>query len=442
VNAPETRYASSGDVSIAYQVVGDAPVDLLLAMGIPHSMDAFWDLEPARRFLARLATFSRLILFDRRGVGLSDPATSGDPPTLEQWMGDAIAVLDACGSKRSAVLGCDVIGGQVALLLAATSVERVPAVVVMNGAAYVGDRTDVGRSTRGWSGDADDSKNWLASDEGFSTLAPSWVGNDEHHEWWTRSIRRSASPVLMNILTGVRNRSDVRQILPTVKVPTLVMHRRGNKAFPVDLGRSIAEQVPTARFVELDGDDQFLFAGSQDDVLEEIEEFITGTRPPAALDRVLATVLFSDIVRSTEELAIHGDRNWRDTLSAHDAAVRRQLSRHNGREINTTGDGFVATFDGPARAIKCAIAIRDAVQRLGLGIRIGLHIGEVELRDDDIAGIAVVTGRRICDTGDDGDILVSRTVTDLVAGSGLEFEDRGEHELKGVPGTWRLFAVK
>jgi class 3 adenylate cyclase len=286
------------------------------------------------------------------------------------------------------------------------------------------------------------SSDWLVSDALLDIAAPSTRNDDGFRDWWKRSIRRSMSRGLAELVTAVRDQSDIRAVLPTITSPTLVLYRRDNSFLTVEHTRYIAEQVPNARFVELDGADQFMFTTEQGPLLEEIQEFLTGSRPEPAVDRVLATVLFEDLVGSTEALASTGDERWVEVLETHDDAVRRQLARFRGVEVKTTGDGFLATFDGPARAVHCALAILDSLQRLALRARIGVHTGEIERRGDDVAGIAVHIGQRVSSLASDGEVLVSRTVTDLVAGSGLEFEDRGEHELKGVPGTWQLFSVK
>ena len=443
-DVPVTRYAKAGDAHIAYQVFGDGP-DLLLAMGIPISMDAWWDAPQPSRFLHRLASFSRVLILDRRGTGLSDPISPTAPPTLEQHIEDAIAVLDDAGLERAAVLGSDVIGGQTCLLVAAAHPSRVSAAIVVNSTARLAPSADYPPADQPMAGSFELNVNameWLSSSDATKHLTPSHMEDEAFRNWWRRSVQRSGKPGTADAMRQVRDASDIRSILPTIRVPTLVLHRRGNRAFPVEHGRYLAEHIPDAKYVELDGEDQIMFAGPQDDILDEVEEFVTGSRQGPPIDRVLATVLFTDFVASTEQTARLGDRAWRDVLDQHDAMAKRQLERHRGRFLKATGDGILASFDGPARAILCARAIRDGVRQLGLEIRAGLHVGEVELRDEDVTGIAVNIARRVCDLGEASEILVSRTVTDLVAGSGLQFEERGEHSLKGVPGRWLLFTVK
>lgn len=439
---PETRYARNGDAHIAYQAFGTGP-DLLLYMGIPISMDAWWDAPQPSRFLRRLASFSRVLILDRRGCGLSDPTSPSELLALEQHMEDALAVLDDARSERATILGSDVTGGQVCLLLAAAHPSRVSGAIVVNTAARLAPSADYPPADQPAPGYnlAADQLEWLAWDA-IEHLTPSHADDEAFRKWWRRSVQRSSSPGAAGAMRQVRDRSDIRSILKTIRVPTLVLHRSGNRAFPVEHGRYLGENIPGAKYVELDGEDQIMFAGPQDDILDEVEEFATGSRHGPQIDRVLATVLFTDVVASTEQTARLGDRAWRDVLDQHDAMAKRQLERHRGRFLKATGDGVLASFDGPARAIHCARAIREGVRQLGLEIRAGLHVGEVELRGEDVTGIAVNIARRVCDLGEANEILVSRTVTDLVAGSGLQFEEHGEHSLKGVPGRWLLFTVK
>jgi pimeloyl-ACP methyl ester carboxylesterase len=440
---PETRYARNGDVNIAYQVVGEGPLDLVLVHGWVQSFDQGWDFEPMERFYRRLASFSRLILFDKRGTGLSDRVTLDDLPTLETRMDDMRAVMDAVDVQRAAVLGHSE-GGAMCALFAATYPERTQALVMVGSAArtrwapdYPLGATDeeleeLERSIlEGWNADLVRSL--------LQKLAPSIADDEELVRVYTRAAARAASPTAAAALTRMSAMVDVRHVLPVIRVPTLVLHR-ANEVL-AEPSRYVGERIPGARVVELPGDDHMPWMGDQDRVLDEIEEFLTGVRPHPALDRVLATVLFTDIVGSTELAADIGDRRWRELLERHNTLVRRELGRFRGQELNTAGDGFLATFDGPARAIACACSIRDAARRLGLQIRFGLHTGELELQGSEIRGIAVHTGARVVGKAGPGEVLASSTVRDLVAGSGLEFEDRGSHELKGVPGEWRLFAV-
>ena len=440
---PETRYAKSGDVNIAYQVVGDGPLDLVLVHGWVQSFDAGWEIEPIERFYRRLASFSRLILFDKRGTGLSDRVPPDDLPTLETRMDDMRVVMDAVGVERAAVAGHSE-GGSMSALFAATYPERTQALVMIGSAAR----------TR-WAPDypigaTDEEIDALVQSilDGWGTevirslleqLAPSVADDEALVQAHTRAAMRAASPAAAAALTRMSSMIDIRHVLPAIRVPTLVLHRTDEVL--AEASRYVGAQIPGARMVEFPGADHMPWLGDQDAPLDEIEEFLTGVRPHPSLDRVLATVLFTDIVGSTELAADLGDRRWRDLLEQHNAVVRRELVRFRGRELNTAGDGFLATFDGPARAVACAVSIRDAARALGLQIRFGLHTGELELVGSDIRGIAVHTGARVAALAGAGEVLASSTVRDLVAGSGLRFEDRGSHELKGLPGEWRLYAV-
>ena len=427
-------------MNIAYQVVGEGPLDLVYVPGWISNVELMWD-EPAHaHVLGRLASFSRLILFDKRGTGLSDPVPLDRPPTLEERMDDVRAVMDAAESERAAVFGFSE-GGVMSALFAATYPGRTTALALYGTFAK-----------RIWSPDypwaprpearrreiEELERNW-ATRMDLDQLAPS-----ESEAFKTRLaayFRRSASPGTAVALLRMNTQHDIRDVLPTIRVPTLVIHRTDDRDVKVEEGRWIAAQIPGATFVELPGDSHTLWGGDTDAVVDELEEFLTGVRPARKPDRVLATVLFTDIVGSTEKAAELGDRHWRELLSAHDAAVRRELGRFQGREIDSAGDGFFATFDGPARAVRCATAVRDAARGLGLEIRAGVHTGECELDGEKVRGIAVHTGARVAALARPGEVLVSSTVKDLTAGSGLEFGDRGEHQLKGVPGEWRVYAV-
>jgi class 3 adenylate cyclase len=444
-SAPQTHYAKSGDVHVAYQVLGEGPLDLLFVMGLPLPMDTFHESPVPVRFLDRLTSFARVIVFDRPGLGLSDAVSPANPPTAEQLTQDAFAVLDHAGVGKVNVLGSSVSGAQIAVLMAATQPERTGAAVIVNGSARIAWAEDytIGLEThdvppldaRGvnW--------NWLATDDGIAQVMPSAAKDRAFGEWWRRSIQRGLSPGAARTFMLNRNASDVRDMLPKVTVPTLVMHRRGNRYYPVEHGRYLAGHIPSARYVELEGDDHLIFAGDQEEVLDGIEEFLTGEPGRREHDRVMATILFTDVVGSTETLAARGDRQWRDLLERHDAVVQREIDRFGGRYVESTGDGVLATFDGPGRAIRCAQAICEVVRRYGIEVRAGLHAGEIEKRGQSVAGIAVHIGQRVSALASAGEVLVSRTIVDLVTGSGIGFEDRGEHELKGVPGTWQLFAV-
>jgi pimeloyl-ACP methyl ester carboxylesterase len=436
---PETRYAKSGDLNIAYQVVGEGPFDLVYVPGWISNVELMWE-EPAHaRVLGRLAGFSRLILFDKRGTGLSDPVPLDRLPTLEERMDDVRAVMDAAGCEQAAIFGFSE-GGLMSVLFAATYPERTTALVLYGIFAKriwspdypwaptpEARRREVEELERDWAKSMD-----------LDQLAPS--EDDEFKQRLATYFRRSASPGAAVALLRMNTEIDVREVLPSIRAPTLVMHRVDDRDVKVEESRWIATRIPGAKYVELAGDAHTLWAGDTDAIVDEIEEFLTGARPAPGTDRVLATVLFTDLVGSTERATTLGDRRWRELLERHHAVIRRELDRFRGSEIDTTGDGFFAAFDGPARAVRAACTIRDSVRELGLNLRAGLHTGECELMQDKIAGIAVHTGARVAAAAGAGEVLVSSTVRDLVAGSGIEFEDRGEHELKGV-GSWRLYSV-
>ncbi len=437
------RYARSEDVHVAYEVVGDGTRDLLVIMDGFIPIDTMDDEPRLARSMRRLGSFARLIRFDRRGIGLSDPVSPAAPPTLEQWVQDALAVLDAAGSTEAVVLGSVEAGG-VGLLLAAMHPDRVSALVIVNGMARCLVDTDYpqGISVEQMHRflDTTNPSSDESTPEQVAEFAPSAANDENFREWWYETGRRGASPATARALLRVAIESDVRPVLPAIRVPCLVVHFRDENFF--ELGRYLADGIPGAQFVEIDGADNYWWAADNANLaLDEIEEFITGVRGGHAADRVLATVLFTDIVGSTERSSDLGDRRWRDLLDRHDAAVRRQLARFRGREIKATGDGFLATFDGPARALECAGAIRDAARQLGLDVRSGVHTGEIEIRGDDIGGIAVHIASRIASQAKPGEVWLSRTVTELVVGSGITFDDQGDHELRGVPGTWQLYAV-
>ena len=442
VARPETRYARSGDVSIAYQVVGDGPLDLIFVSGWVSHLDAFWGEPSFARFLRRLASFSRLILFDKRGTGLSDRVPVAELPTLEERIDDVRAVLDAVGVERAALLGHSE-GGPMCLLYAATFPERTAALVLIGTYArrLVADDYPFGATPEQYEAFLDEIETGWGGPVGLAVRAPSMEHDDRFRAWWSEYLRSSASPGAALALTRMNGEIDVRAVLGTIGVPTLVVHRSGDRSLPVEGARYLAERIRGARLVELPGVDHLPFVGDQIAILDEIEEFLTGVRRGTEIDRVLATVLFTDIVGSTERAIQLGDREWRDLLESHHLLVRRELERWRGTEVATAGDGFFATFDGPARAIHCACAIRDSVRSLGLEIRAGLHTGECEIHGTTVAGVAVHIGARVSGLAGPGEVLVSSTVRDLVAGSGIEFEARGEHELKGVPEQWRLYSV-
>jgi pimeloyl-ACP methyl ester carboxylesterase len=443
VEIPDTRYAKSGDVHIAFQVVGEGPVDLVYVPGFASNLEEMWEGSHERRFLERLASFSRLILFDKRGTGLSDPVPIADLPTLEQRMDDLRAVMDAVGSDRAAIFGHSE-GGVMSILWAATYPERTTALITLGTFAK-----------RIWSEDypwaptpeereleyADVERKW-GRDIDLEFFAPSMAGDRAYKAWLLRYFRRSASPQAALALLRMNTQIDIRGVLHAVQVPTLVMNRVGDRDVKVEEARYIAARIPGAKLVELPGADHTLSVGDTEPLLGEIEEFVTGARHVAQPDRILTTILFTDIVRSTERAAELGDRAWSELVEQHHAAVRAELTRFRGREVDTAGDGFLASFDGPARAVRCAAASIGAVDELGLEIRAGVHTGEVEVAGEIIRGLAVHIGARVAGLAGAGEALVSSTVKDLVAGSGLVFEDAGEHELKGVPDRWRLYRVK
>jgi pimeloyl-ACP methyl ester carboxylesterase len=443
VSAPPTQYAKSGDASIAYQVVGDGPIDLVLVLGFATHLELQWESPQFARFFERIGSFSRLILFDKRGTGLSDPVA--EVPTLEQRVDDVRAVMDAAGSERAALFGISE-GGPMGIVFAASHPERATA-LVLHGA--------MGRTTEApdypWASPADALREsaaefivpyWGQEAEGLMELfAPSMAGDPGALEFTARMERTAASPAMVQQIFEMFLDIDVRDILPTIHVPTLVLHRRYDRVVNRRAGEHLAAQIPGARYVELPGIDHLPWAGDSEAVLGEIEEFLTGARSAPEPERVLATVMFTDIVGSTERAAAVGDARWRELLSAHQASVQRELARFRGREVKTLGDGSLATFDGPARAIRCGRSIAEAARSLGLEVRVGLHSGEVELMDGDVGGIAVHIAARVGALAGPGEVLVSSTVKDLVAGSGIRFVDRGAERLRGIPDEWRLFAA-
>ena len=440
---PETRYAKSGDVSIAYQVVGNGPPDLVLVPGWVSNVEVFWEEPSISRFLTRLASFSRLILFDKRGTGLSDRVA--DMPSLEVRMDDVRAVMDSIGSQRAALFGYSE-GGAMCALFAATYPERTSA-LIMSG-AYGRRRCAPdypwGLTDTQFSSFLDDLQREWGSAHGYGIEArmPSRAQDARFREWWGRNIRMSASPTAAATLARMNGEIDVRNVLSAVRVPTLILHSVNDQVCSIEAGRDLARRIRGARLVELQGIDHVPYGCDAEIILDEVEEFITGVRHHPEVDRVLATVLFTDIVGATEKAATLGDRRWHDLLDSHHALVRRELVRFRGQEIDTAGDGFLAAFDGPARAIRSACAIVNGVHALGIEVRAGLHTGECEVIGEKLGGISVHIGARVAALAKPGEVLVSSTVRDLVAGSGLSFRDRGVQPLKGVPGEWRLFAVE
>lgn len=444
-DVPVTAYATAGGLNIAYQVIGSGPVDLVYAPGLVNHIESTWDDPALARHCRRLASFSRLMLFDKRGSGLSDRVPAWDKPTLEQRMDDISAVMDAAGSERAAIFAT-ADGTPVAMLFAATYPDRVSALVLCASSARMLEASDYSIGLPAKSAEEallPMKERWgnASAPMALEILAPSLSGEVRWRNVLARMQRLAATPTAADAYWRMNIQIDVRSVLSAITVPTLVLHTAGDLLYPIAQGRFVAEGIQGARMVELAGTDHLYWSENGERVADEIEEFLSGARSSQSNDRVLATVLFTDIVDSTATAATIGDRRWHDLLDSHDRMVCRQLSRFRGREIKRTGDGFVATFDGPARAIECASAIRDGAHGLDLEVRAGLHTGEIEFDGDDIGGIAVNVSARIQAKAEPSEVLVSRTVKDLVAGSLFHFENRGSHTLKGVPDTWELFAV-
>jgi class 3 adenylate cyclase len=439
VEALQIRYAKSGDVNIAYSVTGEGPLDLVFVPGFVSHLELDREQPGYAHLLERLSSFSRLIRFDKRGTGLSD--RPGGLPDLETRMDDVRAVMDAAGSERAALFGYSE-GGPMCCLFAATYPQRVVALVLYGTYAKRRDPDEDYPWAATWEQRQDYAhrveQEW-GNESDLRSMAPN--ADEGVTRWWRVRARAAASPGAARDLILMNSQIDVRHVLPTIHVPTLVLHRSGDPDSRVEEGRYIADRVAGARFVELPGDDHLVMI-DPDQIVDEVEEFLTGREPVRAPNRILATVLFTDIVGSTETAAELGDSRWRELLQQHHAVIRRHLGRYDGREIDTAGDGFFASFDGPARAIRCASAISGAVETLGIRVRAGLHTGECEVVDGKVGGIAVHVGARVASLAGPGEVLVSSTVRDIVAGSGIEFAERGSAQLKGVPGEWRLFAVE
>jgi pimeloyl-ACP methyl ester carboxylesterase len=441
VDRPDTRYAKALDgTSIAYQVVGEGPIDLVYASGLWSNVDWMWD-EPAwAYFLGRLASFSRMVLFDMRGVGLSDRGP--EPPTIELQRDDVAAVMDAVGIESAVVFG-GARAATMAMLFAATHPDRTKALVLYAPTAKTVSTPDFPH------GNTPEQQeefflrfvDEVGTGRNVAIQAVSAAEDERFVAWWARFERSVASPSAYAELGRILMEIDVREVLPAIHVPTLIVHRTGDSIVPPGQSRYIAEHIEGARLVELPGPDHVPFVGDADAILDEVEAFVTGVRPAPRVDRVLATVLFTDIVGSTEHQASLGDRGWKDLVERHHAVVREQLVRFRGQEQDTAGDGFFARFDGPAQAIRCAQEIVHAVRPLGIEIRSGVHTGECELVEGKCSGLSVSIGARVMGHAGPSEVLVSQTVKDLVAGSGLSFEEAGEHELKGVPDRWRLYRV-
>jgi class 3 adenylate cyclase len=439
---PETHFARSGDGHIAYQVVGEGPIDVVFVPEWLNHIEAQWDEPRSAAFLRRLASIGRLILFNKRGMGLSDPVPLDRPPTIEQWVEDLRATLDAAGSEHVAVFGAGA-GGATSILFAAEHPDRVTALALLNCAARVAAAPDYpfGLPPPALDGMRKTMLTMLGTGAMLRVIAPDVADDERLREWYGHYERLSVSPGLALATQTMLFQLDVRGVLPAIRVPALVLHRRGNPFIVVEHGRFLAERIPGATYLELSGAEHAYWAGNTGEVLDEVEAFFTGTRKRVSSDRVLATVLFTDIVGSTERAGELGDRAWRELLDRHHAVVRAQIQRFRGREIDTAGDGFFVTFDGPARAIRCALAITRELRAAGIEIRAGIHTGELEIQGDSFAGIGVHIGARIGALASGGQVLVSRTVVDLVAGSGITFEDAGTHALKGVSGEWQVFAI-
>jgi class 3 adenylate cyclase len=441
---PETQYARVGDAYVGYQVFGHGPLDVVFIPAWNSNIDVMWEDPWLARFLRRLASFARVITFDKRGTGISGPVPLAAFAILEQWADDVISVMDTVGSKRAAVI-THAEGGPMTILFAASHPERTSALVLMETfacfqrAANYPHGLPVNQVERFLQNFEDRWGTGINVDQ----IAPGRAADAQFRRWYGRYERVGlARGMCRTVYRSVALGVDIRPLLPTIRVPTLVLHSRGNRHIRVGHGQYLAAHITGAKYVELPGEDHLFYAGDMDRRLDEIEEFLTGERSVFDTDRVFATILFTDMVRSTEHAAELGDRRWRELLDDHDARVRRELERHRGRLVHSTGDGVLATFDGPARAIRCSDAITRSIRELGIEVRSGLHAGEIEQRGDDIGGIAVHLAARVMETAQPGEVIVSSTVKDLVVGSGLHFVERGVHALKGVPGEWRLFAVE
>jgi pimeloyl-ACP methyl ester carboxylesterase len=438
---PETRFAQSGDASIAYQVLGQGPLDLVMVPGFVSHVEYAWEDPSYAQFLQKLASFSRLILFDKRGTGLSDRITG--IPTLEQRMDDVRAVMDAAGSQKAALFGVSE-GGSMSVLFAATHPQRTSA-LVLYGAIAKGWLVDDESGALTKEQDLESDDHWRTGwggPVGIENMAPSLVHDERFRQWYAKFLRLSAGPTTVINLLRMYAQIDVSAILPSIHVPALVLHRTADQAIEVEQSRYLAGHIPGAKLVELAGEDHFWWVGDTDAIVNEIAEFLTGERPPVESDRLLATVLFTDIVDSTRRVAELGDQRWRDLIRSHHAMLAREIGRFRGRYVESTGDGCLATFDGPARAIRCALALGDESWRMGLAIRAGLHTGEIEQMDQRIGGIAVHIAARVLAHAGANEVWLSRTVKDLVAGSGFAFGDQGDFSLKGIPGEWRLYSVQ
>jgi pimeloyl-ACP methyl ester carboxylesterase/class 3 adenylate cyclase len=432
-----TQYAKNGDINVAYQVFGEGDVDLVFVPGFISHIENFWAEPNFARWLRRLGSFCRVILFDKQGTGLSDQASK--LPGMDERMDDISAVMDAVGIEQAAIFGISE-GGSLATLFAASHPDRSQALILYGAFAQFTSWFPTQEALEGLFQYIDSA--W-GSGESIPRFAPTMKDDPAFKQWWGKFERLGASPGAAKTIMRMNSQIDITDILPSVNVPTLIIHRKDDVTINVEGGRLLAERIPNAKYVELSGVDHLPMVGENPDrILDEMAQFLTGKWRPVETECVLATVLFTDIAGSTKRAADLGDQRWRDLLERHHSLVRGELNRFRGKEIDTAGDGFFVTFDGPARGIKCACAIRDAVQSLGITIRAGLHTGECEVMEDKVSGIAVHIGARVMEKADPGEVLVSSTVKDLVAGSGLHFNDRGKYDLKGIPGEWRIFLVE
>lgn len=440
----ETQYVKTGGGYVAYQVFGTGPIDLLFIPNWATNLDVMWQEPSLARYLDRLASFARVICVNQRGSGVSDPVDTSAIPSLDAWMDDIRAVIDAVGADQPAILG-DTEGGLVAMVFTATFPERVSALALVNASArwQRADDYPIGMPSNAYKKLIAQFERYFGQDSDMLLLsAPSMAMDKRFRSWMTTYQRLSMAPGYSTGMYKWVTSVDVRHVLPTLRVPTLVVHRSGAIHHRVDFGRYLAKHIPGAEYVELDGADTYPFhAGEFSDLLDVVEEFFTGDKSVTATDRMLATVLFTDIVGSTDKAASAGDNAWVDLLQEHDRVTTEHVTRFRGRVMNHTGDGILATFDGPTRAVTCGLRLTEAVRRLGIDIRVGLHTGEIERRNGHVAGIAVHIAARVMSHAPDGGVAVSSTVKDLVTGSGFSFQDTGEHELKGVPGDWTIFNV-
>ena len=443
MNVPETKFTQSGEISIAYQIVGNGPLDLVIVPGFVSHLEQAWEDPSYSRFLMQLASFSRLILFDKRGTGLSDRISG--IPTLEERMDDVRAVMDSVDSEQAALFGISE-GGPMSVLFAATYPERATALVLYGSIAkgswapdYPWGPNPEDESTQAWLGGW--RKEWGGAYQ-IETWAPSMADDEVFRQWWAKYLRLSASPSAVIQIFRMNMAIDIRDILPSIQIPTIVLHRTGDRPIQIEQGQYLAKNIPGAKFLELSGEDHLWWVGDSESIVNEIQEFLTGEQPPIEIDRVLATVLFTDIVDSTKRTAEMGDSRWKDVLDIHNAVMVKEINRFRGRAIRSTGDGYLAVFDGPGRAIRCGTAIRNELGQHGIEIRTGLHTGEIDLMGDDVGGIAVNIAARVLAEAANNEVWVSRTVKDLVVGSGFTFAERGTYNLKGVPGEWSLYSAE